>query len=105
MGYNIQNPRSRRFDAVYAFLRFVVLTHNLIHWAKQAHFAHTDLATATSKHLFRTVGRVRARVFWDGQWHLLIASSSRWAALLLEALRPSPHPIQLALPFARLHKT
>lgn len=29
--YNIQNLRSRKFNAIYAFLRFVFLTHNLIH--------------------------------------------------------------------------
>jgi hypothetical protein len=32
--FNIQSLRSRRFHAIYAFLRFVFLTHNLIHWAK-----------------------------------------------------------------------
>ena len=101
--YNIQNMRSRQFNAIYAFLRFVFLTHNLIHWAKQVRLAGTPFQTATSQFLYRSVGRVRARVFWDGQCHLFIPLSSRWAAALLEALRP--RPIQLELPFARLHKT
>ena len=59
--------RSRQFNAIYAFLRFVFLTHNLIHWAKQAQLANTEFATATSKQLFRKVGRVRAHVLHDGQ--------------------------------------
>ena len=101
--YNIQNLRSRQFNAIYAFLRFVFLTHNLIHWAKQDRLAQSPFQAATSQFLYRTVGRVRARVFYDGQWHLLLPVSSRWAAALLEALRP--RPIQLELPFARLHKT
>ena len=37
--------------------------------------------------------------------HIRILRSSRWATLLLEALVPPPQPIQLALPFTRLHKT
>lgn len=103
--YNIQNMRSRQFNAIYAFLRFVFLTHNLIHWAQQDRLAHTEFASATSNQLYQKVGRVRARVFWDGQWHLLISASARWATALLNALIPNPIPVQLALPFARLHKT
>lgn len=103
--YNIQNMRSRQFTAIYAFLRFVFLTHNLLHWAKQTRLAHTEFADATSKQLFRQVGRVRARIHWDGQWHLLISTSTTWASRLLDALIPNPLPIQLELPFARLHKT
>ena len=101
--YNIQNLRSRKFYAIYAFLRFVFLTHNLIHWTKQAHFAQTELAQATTRTLVQHVARVRARWSWTGTFNLFIAPSNRWAALLLEALQP--RPIQLQLPFARLHKT
>jgi hypothetical protein len=101
--YNIQNLRSRQFNAIYAFLRFVFLSHNLIHWAKRARLAQTELAQATSQKLVRHVARVRAHVSWDGRWHLAILPSSRWATLLLEALKP--RPVQLELPFARLHKT
>ena len=86
-----------------AFLRFVFLSHNLIHWAKQAHLAQTELAQSTSQQLVHHVARVRAHVSWDGRWHLAILPSSRWAILLLEALKP--RPVQLELPFARLHKT
>lgn len=103
--YNIQNMRSRQFHAIYAFLRFVFMTHNLIHWAKQACLKQTAFANATSKQLFQKVGRVRARIFWDGQWHLLIPTSTQWANCLLDALIPKSVPIQLELPFARLHKT
>jgi Transposase DDE domain group 1 len=103
--YNIQNMRSRQFHAIYAFLRFVFMTHNMIHWAKQNRLAHTEFANDTSKQLFRKVGRVRAHIFWDGQWHLAILTSTRWATALLDALLPKSIPIQLELPFARLYKT
>ena len=60
--YNIQNMRSRQFHAIYAFLHFVFMTHNLIHWAKQSRLKQTEFADATSKQLFQKVGRVRARI-------------------------------------------
>ena len=101
--YNIQNLRSRKFNAIYAFLRFVFLTHNLIHWTKLAHFAQTQLAQATTRSLVQHVARVRARWSWNGVFNLFICPSNRWAALLLDALQP--RFIQLELPFARLHKT
>jgi hypothetical protein len=101
--YNIQNLRSRQFNAIYAFLRFAFLTHNLIHWAKDTCLAQTELAQATSQQLVRHVARVRAHVAWDGRWHLFIIQASRWATLLLDALKP--RVVQLELPFARLHKT
>lgn len=103
--YNIQNMRSRQFQAIYAFLRFVFMTHNLIHWAKQARLKQTEFFNSTSKQLFQQVGRVRARIFWDGRWHLLIPTTTPWANRLLDALIPKSVPIQLELPFARLHKT
>jgi hypothetical protein len=103
--YNIQNLRSRKFHAIYAFLRFVVLTHNLLHWAKQAHLAQTDLRTATTRQLVGYVARVRAHIRWDGRWHIRILPSSRWATLLIAALTQPPRPVQLPLPFACLHKT
>jgi len=103
--YNIQNLRSRKFHAIYAFLRFVVLTHNLLHWAKQARLAQTPLVNATTRHLVSYAARVRAHIHWDGRWHIRILRSSRWATLLIEALTQPPRPVQLALPFARLHKT
>lgn len=101
--YNIQNLRSRKFNAIYAFLRFVFLTHNLIHWVKQARFAQTDLATATTRDLVHHVARVRAYWNWSGTFNLFILRTNRWADLLLDALQP--RVIQLELPFARLHKT
>jgi len=101
--YNIQNLRSRKFNAIYAFLRFVFLTHNLIHWVKQAHFVGTELAQATTRTLVQHIARVRAHWSWTGTFNLFIFPSSRWATLLLDALQP--RLIQLELPFARLHKT
>jgi len=128
--YNIKNMRSRKFHAIYAFLRFVALTHKLLVWTKQARLARPDLpavgaaeadtdsvsapdlATATTYQLVSYAARVRAHVQWawdDGRWHVRIlrprAPSSRWAALLIAVLVPPPQPVQLALPFARLHKT
>jgi hypothetical protein len=101
--YNIQNLRSRKFNAIYAFLRFVFLTHNLIHWTKQTLFVGTDLAQATTRTLVQHIARVRAHWSWAGTFNLFIVPASHWATLLLEALQP--RFIQLELPFARLHKT
>jgi len=101
--YNIQNLRSRQFNAIYAFLRFVFLTHNLIHWTQHARFAQSDLEQVTTQQLVLKVARVRAPVSWDGRWHLFVLETSRWATFLLDALKP--RAIQLELPFARLHKT
>jgi len=140
--YNIQNMRSRKFHAIYAFLRFVALTHNLLVWTKHARLARPDLAsasvegnedaaeaatdsvrafdlaTATTRQLVSYAARVRAQVQWDwddGRWHLRIlrpragasgaSRATHWAALLIAALVPPPQPVQLPLPFARLHKT
>jgi hypothetical protein len=103
--FNIQSMRSRKFEAIFAFLRFVFLTHNLIHWAKQARFPGSELAQATTHTLVMQLARARATIRWDGTWHLAIVTSSRWARLLLEVLSCPPVPRQLELPFARLHKT
>ena len=97
--------RSRKFSAIAAFLHFVALTHNLLVWAKQARLGHSPLAAATARELVGYATRVRAHIAWDGRWHIRILRSSRWAASLLEALTHPPQPTQLALPFARLHKT
>jgi Transposase DDE domain len=103
--HNIQNLRSRKFHAIAAFLHFVALTHNLLVWAKQARLGHSPLATASAHELVGYATRVRAHIAWDGRWHIRILHSSRWAASLIEALTRPPQPMQLALPFARLHKT
>ena len=103
--YNIQNLRSRKFHAIHAFLRFVILSHNLLHWAKQARLAPTALARATTRQLVSYAARVRAHVAWDGHWHLRILRASPWAIQLIEALTAPPQPVQLLLPFARLHKS
>lgn len=103
--FNIQSMRARQFEAIFAFLRFVFLTHNLIHWAKHARLAESELETATTRDLVCYGARVRAQIRWDGTWHILIVGASRWATALLETLSRPPHPVQLALPFARLHKT
>jgi hypothetical protein len=103
--FNIQSMRSRQFHAILAFLRFVFLTHYLIHWAKQARLPASHLAQATTRTLITHLAHVRATIAWDGHWHLAILPSSRWAALLLQALSHPPDFIQLELPFARLHKT
>ena len=103
--FNIQSMRSRQFNAIAAFLRFVALTHNLIHWVKHARLADTPLEQATTSQLVFGVSRVRAHILWDGHWHLSILCVSRCAKLLLEALTRVPRPVQLELPFARLYKT
>lgn len=74
---NIQNLRSRRFHAIYAFLRFVFLMHNVIHWARQARLAQTELAHASTAALVTRVARMRAFVSHDDRgWHLRIIHSS-----------------------------
>lgn len=103
--HNIQNRRSRKFHAIAAFLPFVALTHNLLVWVKHTRLGHSPLATATPSQLVGDAARVRAHVYGDGQWHVRLIGSSRWAALLLDALQPAAFPVQLRLPFARLHKT
>jgi len=103
--HNIQHLRSRTFTASAAFPHFVALTHNLLVWAKQARRGHTVLVTASAHHLISCVARVRAPIRYDGYWPIRILGSSRWATLLLDALCPLPSPVQLSLPFARLHKT
>lgn len=100
---HIHTLRSRRFNAIAAFLQFVFLTHNLIQWMQSIRFAQTDLATATLRQLVDKVSRVRAHITWDGHWHLWVLVTTDWAQRLLAALQP--HLVQLELPFARLHKT
>lgn len=103
--FNIQSMRSRRFNAIFAFLRFVFLTHNVLVWAKHSVLVDSDFAQATTRELLYQAARVRAHVTWDGLWHVWIIGSSRWASALREALCRPPRLVQLAFPFARLHKT
>ncbi len=58
--YSIQNQRSRTFVAIYAFLRFVALTQNLLIWAEQGCLALTELARAMMRCLVEQVVRDRA---------------------------------------------
>ncbi len=97
--------RSRQFNAIFAFLRFVFLTHNVLVWAKHTALADSDFAQATTRELLYHAPRVRAHITWDGLWHVWIIGSSRWATALREALSRPPRLVQLALPFSRLHKT
>jgi hypothetical protein len=103
--FNIQSMRSRKFNAIYAFLRFVFLTHNLIHWAKCSRLADSEFEQASTRELVDKFTRVRAYVSWQGHWRVSIIATSRWATALLNVLSRPPSPIQLAFPFARLHKT
>ncbi len=103
--FNIQSMRSRQFTAIFAFLRFVFLTHNVLVWAKHACLADSDFAQATTRQLLAEAPRIRAHITWDGLWHVWIIGASRWATALRDTLSRPPHLVQLALPFARLHKT
>lgn len=103
--FNIQSMRSRKFNAIFAFLRFVFLTHNLIHWAKSARLADSEFEHASTRELVDKFTRVRAYVCWEGRWRVSIIGASRWAIALLQTLSRPPRPVQLAFPFARLHKT
>ena len=103
--FNIQSMRSRQFNAIFAFLRFVFLTHNVLVWAKQARLADSDFVHASTRELLHQAPRIRARVTWNGIWHIWIIGASRWAIALRQALSRAPRLVQLTLPFARLHKT
>ena len=103
--FNIQSMRSRQFTAIFAFLRFVFLTHNVLVWAKQACLSDSDFAQATTRQLLAQAPRIRAHISWDGIWHVWIIGASRWASALRDTLSRPPRLVQLALPFARLHKT
>jgi len=103
--FNIQSMRSRQFNAIFAFLRFVFLTHNLIHWAKQARLADSPFENASTRQLVDNATRVRAHLHWEGRWRVSIIGASRWATALVQALSRPPCLVQLAFPFARLHKT
>src|SRR5579859_783842 len=103
--FNIQSMRSRKFNAIYAFLRFVFLTHNLIHWAKCSRLADSEFEHASTRELVDKFTRVRAYVCWEVRWRVSIIGASRWATALLLALSRPPRLVQLAYPFARLHIT
>jgi hypothetical protein len=103
--FNIQSMRSRQFTAIFAFLRFVFLTHNVLVWAKHACLSDSDFEQATTRQLLAQAPRIRAHITWDGLWHVWIIGPSRWATALRDTLSRPPRLIQLALPFARLYKT
>jgi hypothetical protein len=103
--FNIQSMRSRCFNAIFAFLRFVFLTHNVLVWAKHTCLADSVFAQATTREVLHHASRVRAHITWDGLWHVWIIGASRWATALRDTLSRPPCLVQLALPFARLHKT
>ena len=103
--FNIQSMRSRQFNAIFAFLRFVFLTHNVLVWAKHTCLADSDFAQATTRQLLSQVPRIRAHITWDGFWHVWIIGASRWATALRDTLSRPPRLVQLPLPFARLYKT
>jgi hypothetical protein len=103
--FNIHSMRSRQFNAIFAFLRFVFLTHNLIHWAKHARLAGSEFEDASTRTLIDNATRVRAHIRFEGRWYVSIIGASRWATVLIQLLTRPPRPVQLALPFARLHKT
>jgi hypothetical protein len=101
--FHIQTLRSRKFNAIYAFLRFVFLTHNLLQWVKLARFGGTALARASTRQLVFQAARVRAQVRPGEPGCLSIIGKSPWAKRLFDALQP--RIVQLPLPFARLHKS
>lgn len=100
--FHIQTLRSRRFNAIAAFLYFVIITHNLLVWLRRDRLAYSDLASVSLRQLVQKLTSVRAHITWDGYWHLFILDSSHWARRLLDAFQPQL--VQLTLPFARLHK-
>ncbi len=103
--FNIQSMRSRQFTAIFAFLRFIFLTHNVLVWAKQTCLADSEFVQASTRELLYQARRIRAYATWDGLWHVWIIGASHWATALRDALSRPPRLVQLAFPFARLYKT
>ena len=62
--FNIHSMRSRKFNAIFAFLRFVFLTHNVLVWAKQACLADSDFAQLSTRQLLDHTHRIRAHITW-----------------------------------------
>src|SRR5258708_21058013 len=50
--FNTQSMRSRQFNAIFAFLRCVFLTHKVLVCAKHAHWADSHFAQATTRQVF-----------------------------------------------------
>lgn len=87
----------------YREVRHNLTALSLIHWTKQPHVAQTDFAPVTTRPLVQHGAPVRVRWSWTATFNLFSAPSNRCAARLLEPLQT--RPLQLELPFARLHKT
>ncbi len=60
--YGLGNLRSRSFQAIYAFLWLVFVTHNLLQWVKQSLFGGTPLEQVGTRELVERVGRITPRV-------------------------------------------
>jgi hypothetical protein len=103
--FNIQAMRSRKFNAIFAFLRFVFLTHNILVWARQAGLADADFAPLSTRELLEPTHRIRAHITWDGFFRVWIIGAERWACAFRDTLSRPPPLIQLALPFARLYES
>jgi hypothetical protein len=103
--FNIQSMRSRQFTAIFAFLRFVFLTHNLLQWFQLDRFFDSPLQQASTRELVLGLARVHALVSWLHGWHLRILSASRWTEALFMALSRPNTFVQLPLPLSRLYET
>jgi hypothetical protein len=95
--FGMANLRSRRFQAIAAFLGFVLLTHNLLVWTKAVLFAGTKLAAAHTRELVEKIISVPAfLVRHGGRLRLELPAVGVLARELREAL--SPTAVQLLLP-------
>ncbi len=97
--------RSRQFNAIFAFLRCVFLTHKVLVCAKHAHWADSHFAQATTRQVLSEASPIRPPITWHGLCHVWISGGSRWATALRQALSRPPRLVHLALPFARLYNT
>lgn len=94
--YGMSNLRSREFTAIYGFLWLVCITHNLLHWIKQALFAESGLAAISTRQLVEQLGRIPARRERTASgWRLHLPSHHHLARLFVEAV--CPQWVQLSL--------
>jgi hypothetical protein len=101
--YGLGNLRSRQFNAIYAFLWLVFISHNLLVWVKQALFGGTSLAGMGVRELVERVTRIpawRERTAYG--WRLHLPAQDALARLVVQALVPHPYCLP---PSLRLYKT
>lgn len=96
--YGLGNLRSRKFEAISAFLWLVSISHNLLVWAKQELLAGSALAELGSRELVVRLGRLRVGYERTASgYRLLVGQLERLARKLMEALQSGWIQLELRL--------